>query len=109
MKRTLTKEQWEKLRDAVDATNARIWAYSAKGMRGKLCLGIIPNADTPRYFMYLAQILIENEDEEILDLLQDEPSKEDPHSCVIPTTRSGGKGIIVYFPNLLVDDYEEEE
>jgi len=102
MKRTLTKEQWEKLRDAVDATNARIWAYSAKGMRGKLCLGIIPNADTPRYFMYLAQILIENEDEEILDLLQDEPSKEDPHS-------DGAKGIIVYFPNLLVDDYEEEE
>jgi len=99
MKRKLTAEQLEKLTDAIEEVGADALPYSGRAMFGESCLGIIPNTDTARYFLYLAQILIENEEQEILDLLLEEPSKED----------SLGKGIIVYFPNLLVDDDEESE
>jgi len=95
----LTAEQLEILTDAIDATGVELRPYSGRGMYGQSCLGIVPNTDTARYFMYLAQILITDGQEEILDLLIGSPSRED----------SLGRDTIVYFPNLLVDSEDEDE
>ena len=101
MKQILTKEQLVKLADAVDTTNTYVRFYSSRGMRpdgtliGEKCFGIVPNTDTARYFSYLAEILIENEEEEILDLILENPSEE--ATAVTPDGDT-----IVYFPNLLV-------
>lgn len=95
----LTTEQLEILTDAIDRTGVELRPYSGRGMYGDSCVGIVPNTDTARYFMHLAQILIENGEEETLDLLMRSPSRED----------SLGKGVIIYFPTLLVEDEEEDE
>lgn len=95
----LTAEQFEILTDAINATGVEAQPYSGRGMYGQSCLGIVPNTDTARYFMHLAQVLIGDGQEETLDLLMGSPSRED----------SLGKNTIVYFPNLLVEDDEEYE
>jgi len=95
----LTAEQLEILTDAIDATGVEMRPYSGRGMYGQSCLGIVPNTDTARYFMHLAQVLIGDGQEETLDLLMGSPSRED----------SLGKNTIVYFPTLLVEDEDEDE
>jgi len=95
----LTAEQLEILTDALDRTGVELRPYSGRGMFGDSCLGIVPNTDTARFFMFLAQVLIGDGQEEILDLLIGSPSRED----------SLGKNTIVYFPNLLVDDEDADE
>ena len=93
----LTQEQYGNIHDALNGFGeAR--AYSGRAMYGKSCLGIV--TDTPtRAIFTLATNLADMEENELLTMLRDAPSRED----------SMGHRVVVYFPSLEVDEDEEDE
>ena len=93
----LTQEQYGNIHDALNGFGeAR--AYSGRAMYGKSCLGIV--TDTPtRAIFTLATNLADMEENELLTMLRDAPSRED----------SMGRQVVVYFPSLEVDEEDEHE
>lgn len=93
----LANDDIELIENALDG-EGEVRSYSGRAMYGKCCLGIVSD-NTPRSLMVLIKNLMEDGQTSLVERLSHTTVRED----------SMGKGTVVYFPSLEMDEDEDED
>lgn len=95
----LTPIQISTIESALDYEHGTVRAYSGRNMYGKSCLGIVSD-DPVKCLLVLALNLMDMDERDTLAMLVDTYNRQDS---------MGRSSSVIYFPNLAMDDPDEDD